>query len=105
MAIDDIGVSARRFPFDEDDGMTIRLGFLSSTNAGCWDGADARPQTKDDALAMKAEQGTQVQRRAGRHAKIPDTTATTRRAKTRSSRRGRGLTGSTRRQGHRSWGT
>jgi hypothetical protein len=31
MAIDDIGVSAQRFPFDEDDGMTIRLVFLSST--------------------------------------------------------------------------
>jgi hypothetical protein len=37
--------------------MMTRLVFLSSTSAGCRDGADARPQTKDDALAVKAEQG------------------------------------------------
>jgi hypothetical protein len=45
------------FPFDADNGMTTRLGFLSSTSAEQWDGADARPQTKDVALAVKAEQG------------------------------------------------
>jgi hypothetical protein len=40
---DDVDVSAPQFPFDEDDGMTIRLCFLLSTSAGRRDGADARP--------------------------------------------------------------
>jgi hypothetical protein len=93
---DEVDVSAPQFPFDVDDGMTIRLGFLSSTTVGCRDGVDARLQTKDDALVVKVEQGTQVRRRVGKHAKIPDATTTTRRAKTRSGRGGRGLT--TRRQ-------
>jgi hypothetical protein len=55
---DDVDLSAPQLPFDADDGMPIRLGFFSSTSAGCRDGADARPQTNDDALAVKAEQGT-----------------------------------------------
>jgi hypothetical protein len=40
MAINDIDVSAQRFPFDEDNGMMTCLVFLSSTSAGCRDGVD-----------------------------------------------------------------
>lgn len=77
---DDVNVSAPRVPNDEDHGMTTHLGFLSSTSAGRRDVGDARPQMKGN---------------TGRHAKILGASAATGRVKTRSSRQGWGLTGST----------
>jgi hypothetical protein len=64
-----------------------------------------RGERRGDGVASTHRRQGLMLRRAGRHAKIPNVTTATRRAKMRSSRGGRGLTGSTRRRGHRTWGT